>query len=139
MLDNNQTATCPQRTAYPSDVTDRQWDRIAAFIPAEKPRGRHRETDPREIVNAINYRWSTGCVWRMLPHDFPAWGTVYCYFRTWLRDGTLQKLRAELLKPRLRGRHPTKNVDPRRDPHTPLPPTSGMTTAATDPRFDRAA
>ena len=127
-----------QRIAYPSDVSDEQWRHIEPLIPAERPRGRHRETDPREIVNAISYRWATGCVWRMLPHDFPAWGTVYCYFRNWLRDGTLQKLRSELLKPRPRTDPKTKTADPRRNPQS----SGGIresTPPGCDPRFDRVA
>src|SRR5512135_639978 len=30
--------------------------------------------------------------WRALPHDFPPWDSVYWYFRTWKRDGTLDRL-----------------------------------------------
>ena len=29
-----------------------------------------------------------GCRWRSLPGDFPAWQTVYTYFRNWRQDGT---------------------------------------------------
>ena len=94
----------PNREPYPSDLTDEQWQRIASLIPPEKRLGRRRETDPREIVNAINYRWTTGCAWRMLPHDFPPWTTIYTYFRHWQCDGTLSRLREELLKPKPRGR-----------------------------------
>lgn len=86
-----------QRQSYPSDISDAQWRAIAALIPPDRDRGRHRSTDIRDIVNSINYRWSTGCVWRMLPHDFPPWGTVYTYFRRWQRDGTLKELRDALL------------------------------------------
>ncbi|MEZ4559125.1 MAG: transposase [Caldilineaceae bacterium] len=25
----------------------------------------------------------TGCAWRMLPHDLPAWSTVYYYYSRW--------------------------------------------------------
>lgn len=61
-------------------------------------RGRPRVVSMREVVNAMNYRWRTGCTWRMLPHDFPAWATVYAYFRQWRRDGRLSELRALLLE-----------------------------------------
>jgi transposase len=94
----------PIREPYPSDVTEEQWERIAPLIPAERPRGRRRETDPREIVNAISYRWTVGCAWRMLPHDFPPWTTIYTYFRRWQQDGTLPRLRKELLRPKPRRR-----------------------------------
>jgi putative transposase len=50
------------------------------------------------VVNAVNYRWTTGCAWRMLPHDFPPWETVYTYFRDWRRNGTLPELRTICLQ-----------------------------------------
>jgi len=34
----------------------------------------------------------TSCQWRALPVDFPPWDTVYYYFRTWNRDGTLTRM-----------------------------------------------
>ena len=42
----------------------------------------------RDILNAIFYVLRSGCTWRMLPHDFPAWQTVYGYFRQWTLEGT---------------------------------------------------
>ena len=41
------------------------------------------------MVNAILYVLREGCRWRALPHDFPAWQTVYWYFNQWTDDGTL--------------------------------------------------
>ena len=29
----------------------------------------------------------SGCPWRLLPHDFPPWSTVYHHFRKWRDDG----------------------------------------------------
>ena len=49
--------------------------------------GRPRTTDLRAILNAIFYLLRTGCQWRLLPREFPAWGTVYHYFRTWKNTG----------------------------------------------------
>mgnify|MGYP002528015607 FL=1 len=94
----------PRRPTYPSDLSDAQWRSIAPTIPPERDLGRHRSTNVREIVNGINYRWSTGCVWRMLPHDFPPWGTVYTYFHRWQQDGTLKELRDALLAGRIESR-----------------------------------
>ena len=71
------------RKSYLTDLTNEQWDLLKEFIPAAKPGGRPRKVDPREIVNAIFYILSAGCPWRMLPHDFPVWQTVYEYFRNW--------------------------------------------------------
>ena len=75
------------RASYPSDLTDKQWTLIEAYIPAAKPGGCPRKTDPREIVNAIFYILLTGCSWRSLPHDFPKWQLVYGYFRQWEAAG----------------------------------------------------
>jgi putative transposase len=41
----------------------------------------------RTVVNAIFYLLRTGCQWRLLPHQFPPWGTVYYYFRSWENSG----------------------------------------------------
>lgn len=89
----------PPRRRYPSDITDRAWGRMAPQLPPDPARGRKRSTDVREVVNGINYRWTTGCTWRMLPHDFPPWETIYGYFRRWMRDGTLRRLREMLIRP----------------------------------------
>jgi transposase len=35
----------------------------------------------REILNAIFYVVRSGCAWRLLPHEFPPWKTIYHYFR----------------------------------------------------------
>jgi len=40
-----------------------------------------------EVLNAIFYVLCEGCRWRALPGDFPAWQTVYTYFRK-RKDGT---------------------------------------------------
>ncbi len=86
-----------QRTAYPSDLSENKWEKISPMISSQKVRGRNRSTDMREIVNGINYRWNTECVWRMLPHDFPPWETVYFYFKQWKNNGTLQKIREAMI------------------------------------------
>jgi putative transposase len=54
--------------------------------------GRPPEYPRRDIVDAIRYLDRTSCQWRALPADFPPWDTVYHYFRTWNRDGTLTRM-----------------------------------------------
>jgi putative transposase len=77
---------------YPSDLTDEQWAILEPRIPPAKHGGTHRKVDIRRVVNGILYRNKAGCQWRMLPKDFPPWGTVYYYFAQWRDDGTLQHL-----------------------------------------------
>lgn len=61
-------------------------------MPADKTEGRKRTVSLREVINAIFYRLRAGCAWRLHPHDFPHWGTVYGYFRQWEADGTWEHL-----------------------------------------------
>jgi len=82
----------PIRRAYPSDLSDSQWERIQPLIPPPKPGGRPAKISRRELVNAILYLVRHGCTWRALPHDFPCHQTVYYYFRRWQADGTWQHI-----------------------------------------------
>jgi transposase len=88
--------TTASRRRYPSDLTQPEWAQVSRFIPAPKPGGRPAVHDRREIVNALLYVARTGCQWRAIPHDLPAWGTVYWYFRRRKKDGTLDRLMSEL-------------------------------------------
>jgi len=74
--------------AYPSNLTSDQFELLNEMIPAPLAGGRPREVDMWEILNAIFYILCEGCRWRALPGDFPAWQTVYTYFRNWRKDGT---------------------------------------------------
>lgn len=88
------------RMAYPSDLTDAQWEILEPLIPAISEDAAYHVHERREIVNAILYVLRSGCSWRMLPHEFAAWGTVYSYFREWQREGVwdqvLKTLRMEV-------------------------------------------
>ncbi len=60
------------------------------------PGGRPRQLALFMVVNAILYVLCSGCTWRALPGDFPAWPTVYGYFRQWRKDGTWLKVHDQL-------------------------------------------
>ncbi len=80
------------RPSYDTDLTDEQWLKISSLYPEANHRGRPRTIDVREITNAILYLVRAGCAWRLLPHDFPKWQTVYYYFRRWQKEGIWQKI-----------------------------------------------
>jgi transposase len=86
------------RQAYPSDLTDAQWAILEPLVPLAAPDAPHLMYERREIVNAILYVLRSGCPWRMLPHDLPAWGTVYWYFRRWQREGVWEQILHALRK-----------------------------------------
>lgn len=82
---------------YASDVTDREWDFVAALMPAPRRLGRPRKTDLRDVLNALLYIASTGCQWRMLPKDFPPWSTVQRYFYEWREMGLWSRINHHLV------------------------------------------
>lgn len=84
------------RKPYPSDLTEAEWAILEPLVPAEKPMGAPREVELREIVNAVMYVSDNGIKWRAMPHDFPAWQTVYGYFRRWIHDGVWEQLNQAL-------------------------------------------
>jgi putative transposase len=72
---------------YPTDLTDAAWAILSPLLPPAGTGGRRRTTDLRAVLDAIFYLLRTGCQWRLLPQEFPAWGTVYHYFRSWKQAG----------------------------------------------------
>jgi putative transposase len=81
------------RQAYPSDLTDEQWQLIRPLLPRRrKGPGRPRQVPRRDLLDAIFYLLRTGCPWRQLPHDFPPWGTVASQFYRWRASGLWDKI-----------------------------------------------
>jgi putative transposase len=91
------------RKPYPTDLSNAEWNYIEPHVPAPKGYGRPRIHSPREILDAIFYILRSGCQWRMLPHEFPRWPTVYHYFRKWRIDGTWERINTAI-RERLRVR-----------------------------------
>jgi len=91
------------RRHYPTDLSDAEWNYIEPHLPAANGSGRPRTHSHREILNAIFYLLKSGCQWRLLPHDFPRWPTVYHYFRKWRIDGTWERIN-RAIRERLRVR-----------------------------------
>lgn len=87
----------PRTARYPSDIIDAEWELIAPMIPAPRRGGRPRDTDMREVFNAVRYVLRTGCQWRQLPKCFPPRSTVYNYFWEWTRYGVLDRVHHTLL------------------------------------------
>ena len=86
----------PSRTAYDSDLTEAEWEQLEPLVPPVKPGGRPPKHSRREILNAIFYVTRSGGAWHLLPHDLPAWRTVYHYFWLWRRQGIWQKIHDQL-------------------------------------------
>ena len=79
------------QTKYPSDVTDAEWAIIEPLLPVAKV-GHPLMHDRRVLLNAVLYVLRTGCPWRYLPRDFPAWSTVSYHFYKWRASGLLEQI-----------------------------------------------
>ena len=89
----------PIDSAYPSSLTDAEWDVLAPILAAVRdPRGRKPDHSPRAMINAVFYMARTGCQWRYLPKEFPRWTAVWSVFRRLRDSGTLDRLYDELFK-----------------------------------------
>lgn len=83
---------------YASDLSDEEWQQIEPLLPPEKPVGNQRTVDLRAVINAIFYRADNGTKWRALPREFPAWQTVYGYFRLWVKLGVWEAVNTTLVR-----------------------------------------
>jgi putative transposase len=103
-----------ERRAYPSDLTDAEWEILEPLIPEVSEDATVPTISRREIVNGILYVLRSGCPWRLMPHDLPAWGTVYYYFRTWriagIWDKAMQALRKQMRHKQGRDEEPSAAV-----------------------------
>ena len=77
---------------YESDLSDKEWRLIAAWMPPQSAQGRPMASSWREIVNAIFYTLRSGCPWRFLPEGFPPWQTVYRWFAAFRDSGLFERI-----------------------------------------------
>ncbi len=75
------------RKPYTTDLSDAEWSRLRSYLPTPKAGERPRTHSPRDVLDAIFYVLKSGCTWRLLPHDFPPWSTVYYHFRRFRLNG----------------------------------------------------
>ena len=75
------SATPDATKRYASDLNDQEFALHCAACRTKGRVGQETTVDIREVLNAIFYRIRTGCQWRMLPKDFPAWYHVWYYYR----------------------------------------------------------
>ncbi|MFT7692543.1 MAG: putative transposase [Candidatus Latescibacterota bacterium] len=92
---------------YPSDLGDAERqlieplfnDRIRVAVEVNMPNA--------AIINAILYVVYGGIQWRILPKEFPPWGTIYDHFRRLNQSGVWQQILDALTQQsrRRQGRH----------------------------------
>jgi putative transposase len=93
---------------YPTDLTEKQIILLQTLLPTLEPHPR-RQWDYSIIFNAIlflaphqhltglgRYVLDNGIKWRAMPVNFPPWGTVYAYWRGWVKTGLWERLNTAL-------------------------------------------
>jgi putative transposase len=83
------------RRPYPSDLSGEEWAILRPFVPTSR-RCRPRIWPVRRVLDAVFYVLRSGCAWRLLPHDFPPWQTVFYHFRRWRLTGTWHRVHEAL-------------------------------------------
>jgi putative transposase len=81
-----------EQAKYLTDVTDEQWQILRKLLPQPSRRGAPQTICRRAVLDAIIYVVRSGCPWRLLPHEFPNWKTVYGIFFRWRNDGIWQRI-----------------------------------------------
>jgi putative transposase len=95
-------------SSYDTDLSDAEWAILVPLLTPATRRGRPRKHDLRLVLNSILYILRSGEPWRLLPHEYPPWPSVYDHFRRWRQRGTWQHIN-DALRARVRllaGRDP---------------------------------
>jgi putative transposase len=69
-----------ENKAYPSCLSNEEWQLIIPHLPAKSLIGRPLEYEWRQLINGICYVLRTSCPWRYVPRDFGNWQAVYRAF-----------------------------------------------------------
>ena len=83
-----------ERTPYPTDLTDKQWETIEPLFAG----ARLCKWSKRELCDAVFYLVDNGCKWRNLPHDFPPYSTVHSFYRRARSSGLWDKILTHLVE-----------------------------------------
>jgi putative transposase len=84
------------RKSYATDLSDSEWNHLRERLPELPKKVKTRTHSLRDIFDAIFYVLKTGCHWRLLPHDFPPWQTVFYHFRRFRLSGMWHRIFAIL-------------------------------------------
>ena len=74
------------------ELSDEQWEKLKALLPAQKSARGRPSHDHRRIIDGILWIDRTGAPWRDLPERYGPWQTVASRFYRWRKAGVWQKV-----------------------------------------------
>ena len=77
-------------------LRDDQWDRIKDLLPGREGTVGVTAKNNRLFVEAVLYRYRTGCPWRDLPERFGDFRVVHTRFSRWAKSGVWERVFKEL-------------------------------------------
>jgi transposase len=80
------------RKAYPSDVSNEEWEFVARYLTLMTEEAPQREHSLREVFNGLRWIIRAGAPWRMIPNDLPPWSIVYQQTQRWLNAGVFEAI-----------------------------------------------
>ena len=69
-----------------------QWERIKDVLPGREGHVGGTAEDNRLFVEAVLYRFRTGCPWRDLPERLGHWKSVHQRFGRWAKNGVFERI-----------------------------------------------
>ena len=76
------------------ELTDRQWERLAPYLPPQRPATGRPAKDHRTVLEAIVWVLRAGAPWRDLPASYGPWQTVASRFYRWRAQGVFDRMLA---------------------------------------------
>src|SRR5215211_8916570 len=84
---------------FSTDLSDAEWQILEPLLAPSTRRGRPRKHTRRRMLDAVLYVLRGGVPWRLLPHEFPPWRSVYDQFRRWRQSGIWRHINDALRGP----------------------------------------
>lgn len=79
-------------------ISDELWELIEPELPSSTGRRGRPWRDHRQTLEAIVWRYRTGCPWRDLPAEFGPWQTLWKRHRRWSADGVYQRILERIVR-----------------------------------------
>jgi AcrR family transcriptional regulator len=80
------------RTPAIGAISDELWELIEPELPSDTGRRGRPWRDHRQTLEAILWRYRTGCPWRDVPSEFGPWQTLWKRHRRWSAEGVYQRM-----------------------------------------------